>query len=496
MLLLKSIAELQAYRQQLNDTVGFVPTMGGLHAGHRSLIDRARRENSRAIVSIFVNPLQFGPSEDFAKYPRTFDRDRQLCEEAGVDAIFAPTADRMGTIDGTTLVVPPPEMTSVLCGRTRTGHFQGVATIVTKLLNLVRPDLAYFGRKDAQQLAIVRRFVADLNIPVEIVPCPIVREASGLAYSSRNQYLSPQAKADAAALYRSLQQAEAAFWQGDRHSQHLIDIVRTELKVVPQIELEYVELVHPETLTPLQTVEERGLLAIAARVGSTRLIDNVLLRQPIVAIDGPAGVGKSTVARQVAQHLGVVYLDTGAMYRAIAWQVLQLGLAVDDEAAIRGAIDRSDLRLEPDGGSCRVWIDDREITDEIRTPEVTAKVSAVSALGSVRRFLVRRQQEYGRTGGLVAEGRDIGTHVFPNADVKIFLTASVSERARRRHKELLDRGYSITLEELEKTIAERDRKDSTRAIAPLKKAEDAVEICTDELTVSEAIEGILEHCRG
>ena len=497
-LLLQSIAELRTYRQQVNNSMGFVPTMGGLHVGHRSLIDRARRENDTVIVSIFVNPLQFGPNEDFGQYPRMLDRDRALCEDAGVDAIFAPSVEEMNAGNTTTLVVPPPEMTSVLCGATRTGHFQGVATIVTKLLNLVRPDRAYFGRKDAQQLAIIRRFVADLNIPVDIVPCPIVREASGLAFSSRNQYLSAEDKENAAALSGSLQRAEEAFWQGERRSDRILEIVRTELADVPQLELEYVELVHPDTLTPLETIEERGLLALAARVGSTRLIDNVLLRQPIVAIDGPAGVGKSTVARQVARQLGVVYLDTGAMYRAIAWLALDRGLAVDDEPVIAEAIEQCHLRLEPntESGGCRVWMDDREITDEIRTPEVTAQVSAVAALGSVRRFLVRQQQEYGRARGLVAEGRDIGTHVFPQAEVKIFLTASVAERARRRHKDLVERGYSISLDELENSIAERDEKDSTRAIAPLQKAEDAVEICTDSLSVSEAIDAILSHCHG
>jgi len=187
---------LERHRQ--GKEVGLVPTMGALHAGHLSLIERARRENAIVIVSIFVNPLQFGPTEDFQCYPRQLEEDRQLCEQLGVDAIFSPTpmelyGNRLPTSDGgteLTQVVPPAAMTSVLCGRSRTGHFQGVATVVTKLLNLVQPERAYFGQKDAQQLAIIRRLVTDLNLPVAIVACPIVREESGLALSSRNQYLT------------------------------------------------------------------------------------------------------------------------------------------------------------------------------------------------------------------------------------------------------------------------------------------------------------------
>lgn len=251
--------------------------MGALHLGHQSLLDRARQENTLAVVSIFVNPLQFGANEDLDRYPRQLERDRAMCDLAGVDALFVPTVESMGVGHPLTQVIPPAMMTAGLCGRKRVGHFQGVATIVTKLLNIVQPDRAYFGEKDAQQLAIVRRIVADLNIPVEIVGCPTVREASGLAMSSRNQYLSPTARDRAAVIYRSLQQAQATCDRGNTELASLTSAVKTELATVPEFDLEYLELVDPFTLQPLDRVDRKALLAIAGRIENTRAIDNILL---------------------------------------------------------------------------------------------------------------------------------------------------------------------------------------------------------------------------
>ena len=249
--------------------------MGALHLGHQSLLDRARHENAVAIVSIFVNPLQFGANEDLDRYPRQLELDRVICEQACVDALFVPTVESMGIKD-LLQVIPPLAMMSRLCGRTRTGHFQGVATIVTKLLNIVRPDRAYFGEKDAQQLAIIRRIVADLNIPVEIVGCPTVRAASGLALSSRNQYLSPIGRSQAAVIYRSLQQAQTLAVL-EINAQKLLDAVTTELDTVPEFQLEYLELVDLDTLQPIDTVDKLALLAIAGRIEGTRLIDNTIV---------------------------------------------------------------------------------------------------------------------------------------------------------------------------------------------------------------------------
>jgi pantoate ligase / CMP/dCMP kinase len=476
--------------------IGLVPTMGALHAGHLSLIKRAAAETDLVIVSIFVNPTQFAPHEDFDRYPRQLERDRQLCEQSGVEVIFAPNVSEMyGTPTAeVTQVLPPAAMLTGLCGASRPGHFQGVATVVTKLFNIVQPDRAYFGQKDAQQLAILRQITQQLNLPVEIVPCPIVREPSGLAMSSRNQYLSADEREQAIALYRGLMQAESTFRGGKRTREAIIAAVRYELEKVPAVKTQYIELVHPETLIPLSDVDEVGLLAIAAQVGQTRLIDNVTLkgRKPILAIDGPAGAGKSTVVRMVAQNLGLLYLDTGAMYRSVTWLALASQIDLEDEAAIAELLSQCDIDISGDPSAVTVRVNAQDVTTVIRSPEITANVSAIAALAAVRQELVKRQQAYGRKGGVVMEGRDIGTHVFPDAELKIFLTASVAERARRRYQDLLDQGYAPTpLLELEQTIAERDRKDSTRAIAPLRQAADAVEIQTDNLTIEEVVAKIV-----
>ncbi len=483
--------------------VGLVPTMGALHTGHLSLMRRARQENGKVVVTIFVNPLQFGPNEDFHQYPRTLEQDRQLCEQAGVNAIFAPTAAELGLDRQPSVqVMLPASMTSVLCGAFRPGHFQGVAMVVTKLLSLVQPDRAYFGRKDAQQLAIIQRLVTDLSLPVEVVPCAIVREPDGLALSSRNQYLSAEQRQQAIALYQGLSQAEKAFRSGERLSANLIQAVKKELEKVPAMKTEYIELVHPTTLAPLEVIEEAGLLAVAARLGSTRLIDNSLLRtrRPILAIDGPAGAGKSTVARRVAEQLNLFYLDTGAMYRALTWLVLQSRIAVDDEPAIAELVSQSHIEFQDyesdEQHSKHIFINDRDVTQEIRNADVTANVSAISAHAVVRKVLVKQQQRYGSSGGIVIEGRDIGTCVFPDAEVKIFLTASVHERARRRQQDLKNQGKGeISLDELEQSIFERDRQDSTRVISPLRKADDAIEIQTDHLGIDQVVRAIVKCYR-
>jgi pantoate ligase/cytidylate kinase len=505
-LLLPTITELRSHLGNYRKTqkIGFVPTMGALHPGHVSLIKIAIAETDLVVVSIFVNPLQFSPQEDLQQYPRQLQADCQLCQELGVAIVFAPSAEEMGiagdtgTQSATTTIVPPINMTSGLCGKFRPGHFSGVATIVTKLFQVVQPDYAYFGEKDAQQLAIIRRLVKDLKIPVIIQGCPIIREESGLALSSRNQYLSSVEKQQAAILYRSLKQAEKAFEQGQKATKILIELVKQELAAVPEVKLQYAELVDPKTLEPLEKIKKSGLLAIAAYFGSTRLIDNIVLkqRQPIIAIDGPAGAGKSTVTRQVAQQLGLLYLDTGAMYRAVTWLVIESGLAVNDEQAIANLVQNVNIDLIPANLPqlpTKVYINGKEVTEAIRTPEVTANVSTIAAQASVREKLVKQQQRWREKGGVIAEGRDIGTNVFPDAELKIFLTASSQERAKRRWQELQTQGYQdVNLEQLARDIEARDKKDSDRAIAPLKKATDAVEIVTDGLTIEEVTGKIIQ----
>jgi pantoate ligase / CMP/dCMP kinase len=491
MLSFETILGLRCYLEaQPTATIGFVPTMGALHQGHRSLIDRARQENDLVIVSIFVNPLQFAPGEDLDKYPRQLAADRQLCTEAGVDVIFNPTSKSLKLEDELTQVVPPASLTSGLCGRSRPGHFTGVATIVTKLLQIIRPTNSYFGQKDAQQVAIIRKLAQDLYLPGRVVTCPIVRAASGLALSSRNQYLSAEQQAQAANIYRSLQQAQDLFISGNRITSNLLNAIRSTLQDHREIQLDYLKLVDPQTMVPLDAIQTSGLLAIAAKVGNTRLIDNLLLTQqsPIIAIDGPAGAGKSTVTKLVAKTLGLQFLDTGAMYRAVTWLVLQAQLPLDSAAEIAELVAKSKIELQGD----RVLINGQDISTEIRSLEVTSKVSAIAALGSVRTALVQQQQSIGRNGGIVAEGRDMCTYVFPDAGVKIFLTATVGERARRRLADLHANGdVDISLAELEASIAERDRLDSTRAIAPLKKAATATEIVTDGMSIEQVVAEIV-----
>ncbi|WP_052128881.1 bifunctional pantoate--beta-alanine ligase/(d)CMP kinase [Neosynechococcus sphagnicola] len=487
-------------------SVGFVPTMGALHEGHTSLIQQARRDNDLVVVSIFVNPLQFAPTEDWQQYPRSLAQDRQLCEQASIDVLFTPTSTAL-QLQGAELekpwqltqVLPPPSLTAGLCGRSRPGHFQGVATIVSMLFHLVQPDRAYFGQKDAQQLAIIRQLVLDLHFPVEIIACPTVRESSGLAVSSRNQYLSAPQRQEAAVIFAGLQRAEQLFRSGERSPPVLIAAVNQTLATAPTVQLDYIELVDPESLKPLTTLDDQGLLAIAAYLGSTRLIDNLLLRnrRPIVAIDGPAGAGKSTVARRVAQVLGLLYLDTGAMYRAITWFVLQNQIEITDQPAIAELVSQCQIEIGTENDTLRVWVQGEDVTEEIRSLAVTAKVSAIAAQPAVRRALVNQQRRFGRQGGIVMEGRDIGTHVFPDAEVKIFLTASIQERARRRQLELQQQGKEeISLAQLEQAILSRDQQDSERNLSPLRQAGDAIAIPTDGLTIDQVVDQIVQLYQG
>ncbi len=507
-LLLKTISELRSqiavYRQKDFYSIGLVPTMGALHQGHQSLIKKAVASNDAVIVSVFVNPLQFSPTEDLAQYPRQLDQDLELCKQLGVAAIFAPNTQDINSLGdtesltNTTTVIPPQAMTEVLCGIYRPGHFIGVATIVTKLFNLIQPDRAYFGQKDAQQLAIIRRLVKDLNIPVKIVACPIIRESSGLALSSRNQYLTSQEKEQASLINRSLQQAKTIFVKGESNSKNLIGLVKEKLNPAEKVKIQYIEMVDPVSLQLINEVKQTGLLAIAAYVGSTRLIDNIMLekRQPIIAIDGPAGAGKSTGTRRVAHELSLLYLDTGAMYRAVTWLVMKSNIALNDEKAIASLIQDVTIKLTSPNAvelPTVVHIDGKEVTTAIRTPEVTANVSEIAAQSAVRAKLVEMQQQWGEKGGIIAEGRDIGTNVFPDADLKIFLTASVEERAKRRWQDLQNQGRNdVDLEQLAQNIQKRDEQDSNRAIAPLKKADDAIELVTDNLTIEQVINKIIE----
>jgi pantoate--beta-alanine ligase len=255
---------------------GFVPTMGALHEGHLSLVRAAKAKSDVVAVSIFVNPLQFGPTEDLAKYPRSFERDRELLEKEAVDILFAPQNEEMYP-QGAVTYVTVEGLSEKLCGSSRPGHFRGVTTVVAKLFHIVEPDLAFFGQKDAAQATIIRRMVRDLNLPVEVVVCPIVREPDGLAMSSRNAYLSPQERKTALVLNRSLTETKNRFDQGERNAIALIAVGKQIVAQEPAARLDYFEILDPGTLDPIPALTSPALVAVAAFVGNTRLIDNILL---------------------------------------------------------------------------------------------------------------------------------------------------------------------------------------------------------------------------
>jgi pantoate--beta-alanine ligase len=271
------IADVRAHRQRERDmSWGFVPTMGYLHAGHLSLVEKARADNERTAVSIYVNPTQFGPQEDFGAYPRAPEQDLAMLEKAGVHLVFTP---------GDSTIYPPGFQTTIslrqvsrpLEGASRPGHFDGVATVVAKLFNIVQPDRAYFGQKDAQQVVVLRRMVTDLNFPLDVVVCPTVRESDGLALSSRNAYLSAKERQASTVLYRALKAAEDAFYAGERQADSLRALMSGVVGAESLARLDYVSVAHPDTLVELEVVAEKALLSLAVFFGRTRLIDNVLI---------------------------------------------------------------------------------------------------------------------------------------------------------------------------------------------------------------------------
>lgn len=278
---MKIVSTVKEVREYVNtwkkegNTVGFVPTMGYLHEGHMSLVDAAG-ENDKVVVSIFVNPMQFGPNEDLASYPRDLERDAKMCEEHGVDLIFHPTPEEMYG-DNFYSYVDMNTLTEELCGLTRPVHFRGVCTVVTKLFNIVTPDKAYFGQKDAQQLAIIKRMVKDLNMPLEIIGCPIVREVDGLAKSSRNTYLSEEERKAALVLSRSIFLGKEMAEQGEMDAVKIVTAMTDEISKEPLAKIDYVKAVSMDNMQQTKTMEGSVLVAIAVYIGKTRLIDNFII---------------------------------------------------------------------------------------------------------------------------------------------------------------------------------------------------------------------------
>ncbi len=283
-MLLHSIKELREQRKEWkNLKVGLVPTMGALHEGHLSLIKKAKETCDKVVVSVFVNPIQFGPSEDYDKYPRTLDKDLELCNKEGVDIVFAPSPSEMYgegnrlSNDTLTYVCPPFFYVNKLCGKTRVGHFDGVCTVVLKLFNIVQPDCAFFGQKDAQQVVIVQKMVKDLNVPIEIIQCPIVREESGLALSSRNKYLSEEGKKDALVLSRILDNIKSCYKKG------IVDVGALKETaygfLTDKHDLEYLEILNKDNLEEQTDADDNSIVLIACRVEGVRLIDNTYIKE-------------------------------------------------------------------------------------------------------------------------------------------------------------------------------------------------------------------------
>lgn len=280
---MKIVGTVKEVREQVKEwkkqglSVGFVPTMGYLHEGHKSLMDAARKGNDKVVVSIFVNPMQFGPTEDLATYPRDLDHDAALCESAGVDLIFHPEAEEMYEKDFCSFV-DMTGLTEGLCGKTRPIHFRGVCTVVNKLFNIVTPDHAYFGQKDGQQLAVIKRMVRDLNMDIEIVGCPIVREEDGLAKSSRNTYLSPEERKAALILSKTVALGKELA-KTEKDANKVVEAMKKNIETEPLAKIDYVEAVDALSMAPVEKLEGACMLAMALYIGKTRLIDNTLINE-------------------------------------------------------------------------------------------------------------------------------------------------------------------------------------------------------------------------
>ncbi len=495
---LKTKADLSRWRSEQQSPIHFVPTMGGLHKGHSALIKVASRSSSKrkpvVLVSIFVNPLQFGANEDFLTYPRDLKSDKKTATLAGASAIWAPSVEEIFPNKQSSTHSKFKALNNLqnyLCGSNRPGHFEGVVAVMERFLTLIKPTIVVLGEKDWQQLIILRNLIATLNLPIKVKGVATVRDDNGLAYSTRNLYLNESERKRANLLPYLLSKTANNFQQGKQ-----IDIGKLRSQIKNEgLSLEYLETVDPFLLKPIKPDRKLCLLAAAVRCGQTRLIDHIFLmsRKPIVAIDGPAGAGKSTVTKIFAERMRLTYLDTGAMYRSITWMIQHQNINIEDDSEVLTVLQNSKIVFIPEQHKGqRVMINDIDITEQIRSPKVTQCVAKVSSNKLVRDYLTKQQRAMGEHGGLVAEGRDVGTAVFPKAEVKVFLTATPIERARRREKDLRKRGFSPpSLEDLKAQIIERDKIDSTREISPLIQAKDATQLITDGMSIEEVIDELI-----
>ena len=487
--------DLEQWRVNLKSDINFIPTMGNLHDGHQKLISSAKNSNCNTnLVSIFVNPLQFESKEDLKSYPKTIDKDIEIAFSTGADAIFIPNTVDIYPPNNTNIsyLKASKELSSALCGLKRVGHFDGVCTVVYRLLKLIQPKNLYLGEKDWQQLLIIKNLIEEKELKINIISIPTQRDSNGVPFSSRNELLSKNEKKILKLFSNELSIAKEIFKKDKK-----IDLTQITKKIESKnISIEYLEHLHPYNLKKVQSGDNISILAGAIKCGKTRLIDHVFLmkRKPIIAIDGPAGSGKSTITKLIAKKLNLLYLDTGAMYRALSWLLIKEKINYDKESELKKILSNISIKFKSNSLDQQdIFINNFCVTEEIRSQEISSIVSKISSIKKIREFLVNEQRKIGESGGLVAEGRDIGTTVFPNAELKIFLTASIDERTKRRKSELELKGSKkIDFNQLRELIRKRDFEDSTREISPLEKAKDAIELITDGYTINEVVEKIID----
>jgi pantoate ligase/cytidylate kinase len=494
-IIIRKTEEIENWRRNINSEINFIPTMGNLHNGHIKLISTAKKDNSNInLVSIFVNPLQFDNKLDLENYPKTVDNDIKISFANGADAIFIPSTEDIYPPNNKNIkfLKASMELSSTLCGLNRLGHFDGVCTVVYRLLTLIKPKNLYLGEKDWQQLLILKNLVLTNKLNIAIKSIPTQRDSDGIPLSSRNIHLSKSERKLIRFFSNELLEAKKIFQQEKKIN--LKEIIKK--LTAEKIAIEYLEHLHPYTLEKARGEDNITLLAGAIRCGETRLIDHVFLmkRRPIIAIDGPAGSGKSTVTKLIAKKLKLLYLDTGAMYRALSWLLIKENIDFKKEKKLQNILKNISIVFKANENSHQdVFINKYCVTEEIRSQEISSIVSKISSIKEVRKFLVEEQRKIGESGGLVAEGRDIGTTVFPHAELKIFLTASIDERVKRRKSDKNSKdSQEIDLHTLKELIKKRDFEDSNREISPLIKANDAIEIITDGYSINEVVNKIID----